>query len=278
MVIRLLSRLVASLMLITLAATAASALDPDTAAALDAALTGEHRSAKNRARDEFRHPKATLEFFGLRSDMNVVELWAGGGWYTEILAPVLRDSGRLVVTTYGATEDPEAYRSRSHRTLLEKIESRPAIFDRVEVSAFWPPEHEAMAEAGSADLVVTFRNVHSMTRRGQQEAVFAAAFAALRPGGVLGVVQHRAPEGVDPIKNADKGYLPESFVIGLAEAAGFRLDARSEINANPKDTRDHPDGVWTLPPSLRGDDADKSRFIAIGESDRMTLRFVKPAD
>ena len=225
-------------MLITLAATAASALDPDTAAALDAALTGEHRSAKNRARDEFRHPKATLEFFGLRSDMNVVELWAGGGWYTEILAPVLRDSGRLVVTTYGATEDPEAYRSRSHRTLLEKIESRPAIFDRV----------------------------------------FAAAFAALRPGGVLGVVQHRAPEGVDPIKNADKGYLPESFVIGLAEAAGFRLDARSEINANPKDTRDHPDGVWTLPPSLRGDDADKSRFIAIGESDRMTLRFVKPAD
>jgi predicted methyltransferase len=265
-------------MLITLAATAASALDPDTAAALDAALTGEHRSAKNRARDEFRHPKATLEFFGLRSDMNVVELWAGGGWYTEILAPVLRDSGRLVVTTYGATEDPEAYRSRSHRTLLEKIESRPAIFDRVEVSAFWPPEHEAMAEAGSADLVVTFRNVHSMTRRGQQEAVFAAAFAALRPGGVLGVVQHRAPEGVDPIKNADKGYLPESFVIGLAEAAGFRLDARSEINANPKDTRDHPDGVWTLPPSLRGDDADKSRFIAIGESDRMTLRFVKPAD
>ncbi len=270
------SRLVASLMLITLAPTAAAASVPDTAAALDAALAGEHRSAKNRARDEFRHPKATLEFFGLRSDMSVVELWAGGGWYTEILAPVLRDSGRLVVTTYGETEDPEAYRSRSHRTLMEKIESRPEIFDRIEVRAFWPPEHDAMAEPGSADLVVTFRNIHSMTRRGQQEAVFAAAFAALRPGGVLGVVQHRAPEGVDPIKNADKGYLPESFVIGLAEAAGFRLDARSEINANPKDTRDHPDGVWTLPPSLRGDHADKSRFIAIGESDRMTLRFVKP--
>lgn len=275
---RLPSLIAGALTLMTISAGSLAAMDPQTAAALDAALAGEHRSAENSARDEFRDPRETLEFFGLRSDMTVVELWAGGGWYTELLAPVLRDSGRLVVTTYGESDDPKAYRSRSHRSFVEKAEALPKVFGKIEIRAFWPPEDTTMAEPGSADLVVTFRNIHSMTRRGQQEAVFAAAYAALKPGGVLGVVQHRAPEGVDPVKNADKGYIPESFVIGLAEAAGFRLDARSAINANPKDTKDYPDGVWTLPPRLRSDDADKSRFVAIGESDRMTLRFVKPKD
>jgi predicted methyltransferase len=274
----LLPRIFGTLTLIAMTTSAFAGMGPDTKAALDAALSGEQRSDENRARDGARHPRETLEFFGFRSDMTVVELWAGGGWYTEILAPALRESGRLIATTYGESDDPTAYRNRSHRMFMERVEASPEVFDKVEVRSFWPPEDEAMAKAGSADMVVTFRNIHSMTRRGQQEAVFAAAYAALKPGGVLGVVQHRAPEGVDPIKNADKGYIPESFVIGLAEAAGFRLDGKSEINANPKDTKDYPGGVWTLPPRLRSDDVDKSRFIAIGESDRMTLRFVKPAD
>lgn len=275
---RLLPLVVGIVAMMMIPAGASAGMDRATAAALDSALAGEHRSAKNSARDEFRDPRETLEFFGLRSDMTVVELWAGGGWYTDLLAPVLRDSGRLIVTTYGESDDPKAYRTRSHRSFVERVELLPEVFGKIEVRPFWPPEDTAIAEPGSVDMVVTFRNIHSMTRRGQQEAVFAAVYAALKPGGVLGVVQHRAPEGVDAVKDAGKGYIPESFVIGLAEAAGFKLDGRSEINANPKDTKDYPDGVWTLPPSLRSDDADKSRFIAIGESDRMTLRFVKPKD
>jgi len=127
-------------------------------------------------------------------------------------------------------------------------------------------------------MILTFRNIHSMVRRGQQAEFFAAAYRALKPGGVLGIVQHRASPDVDPIGNADKGYIPEAYVVKLAEAAGLRLDDRSEINANAADTRDYEGGVWTLPPSLRGKEEDKDRYLAIGESDRMTLRFIKPAD
>lgn len=256
----------------------AAAVDEPSSKALSAALTGDHRSADNRSRDGYRHPRETLEFFGLRPDMTVVELWAGGGWYTEVLAPTLRESGRLIVTTYGETDDPQAYRSRSHRSFVEKIRARPDVYDRIEVRTYWPPEAPVLADDGSVDMVLTFRNIHSMTRRGQQEAFFADAFRALKPGGVLGVVQHRAAEGVDPIKSAEKGYVPESFVVGLAEAAGFRLDGASEINVNPRDTKDYEEGVWSLPPSLRDKDGDKAQYIAIGESDRMTLRFVKPVD
>jgi len=260
------------------AVTTASAADSSaTTAALDAALAAPTRSAENRSRDVYRHPGETLEFFGFRPDMTVIELWAGGGWYTEILAPALRDSGRLIVTTYGETDDPEAYRTKSHRMLVEKLAKAPDVYDEVELLTFWPPEADSLGESASADLIVTFRNIHSMTRRGQQQAFFAAAYDVLKPGGVLGIVQHRASEGVDPVENADKGYIPQSYVVSLAEDAGFRLDGTSEINANAKDTRDYPEGVWTLPPRLRSKDPDKSRFIAIGESDRMTLRFVKPA-
>jgi predicted methyltransferase len=260
------------------ALTAASAAENKSSApALEAALAAPNRSDENRRRDVFRHPGETLEFFGFRPDMTVIELWAGGGWYTEILAPALRDSGRLIVTTYGETDDPEAYRSRSHRMLAENLAKAPEVYDQVEVLTFWQPEADSLGEPASADLLVTFRNIHSMTRRGQQRAFFAAAYDVLKPGGILGVVQHRAPEGVDPVDNAETGYIPQSYVVSLAEDAGFRLDGTSEINANPKDTKDHPEGVWTLPPRLRGKDPDKSRYIAIGESDRMTLRFVKPA-
>lgn len=278
----MLARFLILVLTATLAPTAliaASAADSSaTTAALDAALAAPTRSAENRSRDVYRHPGETLEFFGFRPDMTVIELWAGGGWYTEILAPALRDSGRLIVTTYGETDDPDAYRTKSHRMLAEKLAQAPDVYDEVEVLTFWPPEAASLGDSGSADLIVTFRNIHSMTRRGQQQAFFAAAYDVLKPGGVLGVVQHRASEGVDPVKNAEKGYVPQSYVVSLAEAAGFRLDGTSEINANAKDTKDYPEGVWTLPPRLRGKDPDKSRYIAIGESDRMTLRFVKPSN
>lgn len=270
--------LLPAVLLLTGVFATGAASDEETSRAVQAALAGDQRSEQNRARDRYRHPAETLAFFGLRSDMTVVEMWAGGGWYTEILAPVLRDRGRLIVTTYGEDDDPQSYRSRSHRTFMEKIQTDPDTYRHVEVRTFWPPEETVLAEDGSVDMILTFRNIHSMVRRGQQAEFFAAAYRALKPGGVLGIVQHRASPDVDPIGNADKGYIPEAYVVKLAEAAGLRLDDRSEINANAADTRDYEEGVWTLPPSLRGKEEDKDRYLAIGESDRMTLRFIKPAD
>ena len=245
------------------------------AAPLDEAISGNHRSAENRSRDAYRHPAETLEFFGFRPDMTVVELWPGGGWYTEILAPALRDSGELVMAVFGEAE-PDSYRTRSHRAFVEKIESEPEIFGKATLVNFWPPENASLGQPASVDLVVTFRNVHSMFRRDQFEAFLAAAYAVLKPGGTLGVVQHRAEPGSDPEDAKRSGYLPEQWVIDQASAAGFELSARSEINANPRDTRDHPDGVWSLPPGYGSGDKDREKFAAIGESDRMTLRFSKP--
>lgn len=264
----------------TTALVAAALLSlPWTAAAGEAiedALAGAHRTDAEKARDDWRHPAATLGFFGLEPDMTVVELWPGGGWYTAILAPVLKDSGRLIAATYGATDDPESYRSRSHHAFLETLAAHPEVYGAVRVITFWPPESTRLGPPGSADRVLTFRNIHSMLRRNQAEAFFTAAFEVLKPGGVLGVVQHRAPAGTAPGTLVEKGYVTEANVIGLAEAAGFRLDARSEINANPRDTRDYPEGVWTLPPTLRLGDVNLEQYLEIGESDRMTLRFVKP--
>jgi predicted methyltransferase len=262
------------LALLALIATAGPGLAADTP--LQGALTGDHRPEMNSARDGSRHPAQTLEFFGLRSDMTVVELWPGGGWYTEILAPVLRHEGKLMAATYGDTGDSSEYRTRSHRAYMEKLAARPDVYDAVEVITFWPAEAVSLGPDNSADLVLTFRNIHSMIRRDQQKEFFAAAWRVLKAGGVLGIVQHRAPDDADPKTSADHGYVPQAYVISLATEAGFSLAGSSEVNANPKDTKDHPEGVWTLPPSLRLEDTDRERYLAIGESDRMTLKFVKP--
>ncbi|HWP94354.1 MAG TPA: methyltransferase domain-containing protein [Gammaproteobacteria bacterium] len=260
-----------------LTALPASKADTDTAALLDAALAGAHRSEANRARDRHRHPKETLLFFGLRPDMTVIELWPGaGGWYTEVLAPVLRERGRLIAAHFSPDAPGEYYR-RNHPLYLEKLKANPAIYDRVAVIAFQPPEQVTLGPDGSADMVLTFRNLHNWMMNDSLDEVFAAAYRVLKPGGVFGVVEHRANEGTDPREIAKTGYVPESYVIELARQAGFILDAKSEINANPKDTKDHPKGVWTLPPTLRLGDTDRDKYLAIGESDRMTLRFVKPA-
>lgn len=239
-----------------------------------ASLTrGSHRSEANMARNSWRNPVETLMFFGIRPDMTVVEISPGGsGWYTEILAPFLRDHGKYVAGSY----DPESKREyyvRNAKRYADKLAAHPAHYDRVKVGVFAPPDKTDTVPAGTADLVLTFRNTHNWMRNDLAETAYKAFYKMLKPGGVLGVVQHRAKPGtpIDP----QKGYVPQRKVIELAESAGFRLVASSEINANPRDTTDHPEGVWTLPPSLRLGDTDREKYLAIGESDRMTLKFVK---
>lgn len=254
----------------------ASALAQDSTARIDEALAGEHRSVANQARDKYRHPKETLLFFGLRPDMSVVEISPANGWYTEVIAPVVRDHGQF----YGASprlgkDAPEAMKKRE-AAYVAMLAARPAVYGDAKAINF-EPVAPVFAPAASVDLVVTFRNVHNWAKAGNAEAMFKGFYAALKPGGTLGVVEHRAKPGTSMQQQIDSGYMTEAAVIELARNAGFVLAAQSEINANPLDTADHPGGVWNLPPNLRGvSDADKPKYLAIGESDRMTMKFVKP--
>jgi predicted methyltransferase len=243
-------------------------------ARLDWAIAGAQRSARNRARDGFRHPKETLAFFGVTKDSHVVELWPGRGWYTEILAPFLRDSGKLTVTNF----DPKSAQGERKEMAAgydQMLAAAPGVYGKVTVARVNPPGDIVLGPDGSADVVLTFRNFHNWIMGGFAQNVVAAAFKVLKPGGVFGVVEHRASPGTDAKKAADTGYVPEQAIIDMAQAAGFKLAGKSEINANPKDDHDHPGGVWALPPSLRNGDKDKAKYLAIGESDRMTLKFVK---
>ncbi len=259
----------------TVAETEATAETTSGSASLEMAVEGTHRSEENRARDEYRHPVETLSFFGLEPAMTVVELSPGTGWYTEIIAPVVRDEGKLVIGN-AVVVSPEHYTARLVATLSALFESHPDVFDKVDVGIFAPPEQIEIGAAESADMVVSFRSVHGWINAGLTEQALGAVYDVLKPGGIFGVVQHRADNDADPIESAKKGYVPEAYVIELAEAAGFELVERSDINANPKDTHDHEHGVWSLPPSYRAGDTDREKFEAIGESDRMTLKFRKP--
>ena len=246
-------------------------MDAATDAKLRAAIASGDRPAAESARDKWRHPAETLAFFGVRQDMTVVELWPGGGWYTAILAPLLADRGKLVVTNMdpdGPSENAKKYAAR--------LASKPNDFSKVEVKIINPPADIGLGAEGSADAVLTFRNFHNWVRDGVAEKVLAASFRVLKSGGVFGVEEHRAKADADRAKVGDTGYVPEAMVIDLAQRAGFRLDGRSEVNSNPNDTKDYPKGVWTLPPVLRLGDQDRAKYEAIGESDRMTLRFRKP--
>ena len=244
-----------------------------TAAQLDEVLAGSWRSAANRARDAYRHPKATLQFFGVRPDRTVIEITPGGGWYAEILAPLLHDNGHYIAAEKLPAADSEARSDDS--ALRKKFAADPAHYGNARIVTF-DPRSPVFGAPGSADLVLTFRNVHNWAEAGTAPAMFKAFFAVLKPGGVLGVVDHRAADGASLAAVKSSGYLPTDYVVKLATDAGFRLEESSEINANPKDTRDYPKGVWTLPPTLALGDKDKAKYQAIGESDRMTLRFVKP--
>ncbi len=244
---------------------------------LKAAIAGPQRTAAFVARDVWRHPYETLSFMDVQPGMTVVEISPGGGWYTEILAPYLRDNGQLIL----AADDPQstqAYAKRNAERLAQKLRAQPEVYDKVRLAVFEPPAKLSYAAAGSVDRVLTFRNLHNWAADGDAvaKAVFQSMFDVLKPGGMLGVVDHRLPasRAVDP--KFESGYLPVAYVIKLAQSVGFQLKAQSEINANPKDTADHPNGVWALPPSFANKDVDRARYEAIGESDRMTLTFVKP--
>lgn len=248
----------------------------DTALRIDAALAGAHRSQAHRARDPYRNPRETLLFFGLRPDMTVVEITPGAGWYAEVLAPVLKDRGRYVAAHNNPMGSPGAQRQRA--SFIERMAANPDVFGKPAVTSFGKGIETNIAAPGSADMVLTFRNVHNWMSAGFAPEAFKAFYGALKPGGVLGVVEHRMPEDrADTPDNRRSGYVKTSDVIQMAEAAGFRLAARSEVNANARDTADHPKGVWTLPPNFAMGDTDREKYAAIGESDRMTLKFVKPA-
>lgn len=245
------------------AAAATEGSDP-----LAVAVANPQRSPENRARDAARHPLETLRFFGVQPNQTVIELWPGRGWYTEILAPYLRDGGQLrAVAATGNYLQP----------YKDFLAARPEQYDRVQLVEVTPPSSLSLGPDGSADVVLTFRNLHGWVTGGYAQQLHEAIFRVLKPGGVYGVVEHRAPAGTSLEQSAKSGYVAEAAAIAMATAAGFVLEESSPINDNPKDTKDHPNGVWSLPPTLRGGDADKAKFVAIGESDRMTLRFRKPA-
>jgi predicted methyltransferase len=261
---------IATLIIGLLGAGAAFAADLPVEARIEQAMLGDHRAAANVERNRYRHPVGTLTFLGLQDGMTVLEIWPGGGWYTEVLAPVVRHHGQFIVAGYDAdVPDQPEYRYRLQKALLDKFAAHPEIYDQVAVVPYSPPASASLGEPESVDLVLTFRNAHGWYSGGIAESV----------------VQHRAADDADPAKSAEMGYLPERTVIDLARKAGLYLEARSEVNANPADTKDYEHGVWSLPPGfaicdeLEDEDetaACRDRFRAIGESDRMTLRFRKP--
>ena len=238
-------------------------------------IAGDHRSTANRARDRWRNPLQTLQFLGVQPTHAVIEVAPGAGWYTEILAPWLRDSGRLIAAHYSRT-DPSEYRRRSRAVFDAFLAARPDLYDRVTtVTLPTGPKFEANDLSSQVDAILTFRNVHNWLTDGHLDETLRAFASVLKPGGVLGVVDHRAPPGASLDWMARSGYVSEELMEDRARAAGFRLDARSEVNANPSDSRYHVNGVWSLPPSFRGGAADRERFVAIGESDRFTHRYVR---
>jgi predicted methyltransferase len=259
---------------LALSATSAAAAQ-EAGGLIDQAMIGGHRSDANKARDKYRHPKETLLFFGLKPDMTVVEISPSRGWYTEILAPVLRDGGQYYAAVSAVTEktpEPVKKNDADYRGMLA---AAPDLYGNVKLSVLSPGALQ-VAPPGSADMVLTFRNVHNWAKAGTADAMFKAFSDALKSGGTLGVVEHRAKPETSFQQQIDTGYMAEAYVVETAQKAGFKLVNKSEINSNPKDTKDYPGGVWTLPPTLRLGDENREKYLAIGESDRMTLKFVKP--
>jgi predicted methyltransferase len=248
-------------------AITASAQTPRPSAALRDAVAAPTRDPANVARDRYRHPAETLAFFGVRPNQTVVEIWPSGGWYTEILAPYLKSG------TYWAAVPSLPAKG------IDALQAKDAAtYARVRTAVFPSTDGQPTVPAGSADVVLTFRNVHNW-RFGptdRTQAAFDQMFAMLKPGGTLGVVEHRLPEDQASVTEGSSGYMKRSSVVAFAQKAGFRLAGESQVNANPRDTHDYPKGVWTLPPTYREGDTDRAKYASIGESDRMTLKFIKP--
>lgn len=243
---------------------------------LQAAINGTWRDRVYVQRDAARHPGQTLAFFGLKPNQTVIEVTPGGGWYAEILAPYLRDKGRYVAAVVDPDAVPEGrgrdYQRNARAQLEKKFAAQPQLYGKATFAAYAPAAPVFGAD-NSADVVLTFRNVHNWRMAGQAEGMFKGFYKVLKPGGVLGVVEHRAKGDVSAEDKS--GYVGQQQVIAMAQAAGFKLAGSSEVNANPRDTKDHPNGVWMLPPTNRHEDVDAAKYKAIGESDRMTLKFVK---
>jgi len=271
----LLRVLIVSFIIVSALITNSYSINKNTEALINDAISGEHRTKENKTRDAHRNPYKTLLFFGIEENIKVLEILPGRGWYTEILAPILKDNGQLTVASFGDNH-PNDYLRDVHLKYINHLNKNPIIYGNVRHVVFHEENHYLKnIESNSQDMVLTFRNTHNWIRYGGVENIYRAFHRVLKKGGVLGVVQHRADKKNNVEETAKNGYVPESYLINLAEEVGFELIEKSEINANPKDNKKHPKGVWTLPPTLRLGDTDKKKYIEIGESDRMTLKFIK---
>ncbi|HEY2809460.1 MAG TPA: hypothetical protein VGI91_11770 [Steroidobacteraceae bacterium] len=257
-----------------LAACATSSSRQSTAQQLTSILAGDQRAEANRARDVYRHPKETLLFFGIRPEMTVLEVWPAPGWYTEILAPLLREKGKYYAAVPPANPTSE-YNTKQRAAFEAKLAARPDLYSKVNLVTL-ATDGSDVVPAGTLDMVVTFRNVHNFMSGGDASEIFATLYRALKPGGLLGVVEHRGNPAVPQDPKAKSGYVNEDFAIKLIEAQGFKLLGKSQVNDNPKDTKDYEQGVWTLPPTYTLGEKDHAKYAAIGESDRFTLLFSKP--
>ena len=238
-------------------------------------IKGEQRSEQNRVRDTARHPLQTLAFFEVKPNATVLEMWPGKGWYTEILAPYLKQGGGQYIAAGFPLHAGPKWRQNMQQEYQDALAKKPAYYDAVRFVEIGPPSFWSLGKDNSVDTVLTFRNVHNWVKGGYTKEMFNAMYKVLKPGGVLGVIDHRAAPNTGSKTMNKTGYVTEQLVIALAEQAGFVLDSKSEINANPKDTKNHPKGVWTLPPMLRLGDENREKYLEIGESDRMTLKFRK---
>jgi predicted methyltransferase len=241
---------------------------------LRAVIAGDQRTADEKARDQYRHPNEALAFFGIRDDMTVLEIYPGAGWYTQILAPYLKDKGQLIAAVYDRNpETQKEWMAGYNKKFTDKFIGKPDVYGNIEVVDLVPSDWAELAPAGSVDMVLDFRNAHNWIDEGGDQ-VADGWFRALKKGGVLGIIEHRMDE--DKPEDTESGYIHQKRIVDLMLKNGFALEASSEINSNPKDTKDHPEGVWTLPPSLALGEDESAKYLAIGESDRMTLKFVKP--
>jgi predicted methyltransferase len=260
---------------VLLASSCSLSYAAEKSSSLHQVIKGEQRSIEHKHRDIYRHPEQTLEFFDVKANMTVVEIWPGEGWYTEILAPYLKDDGKLYAAHFSGDTD-QAFYKKNLSEFVKKIKSQPKVYGKVELTVMQPPDSMQIAPDGSADRILTFRNVHNWMGNDQAATVFNAMYKALKPGGILGVEEHRNSVLKPQDIHAASGYVSEDYVIALARNAGFEFLEKSEINANSKDTKDYPEGVWTLPPALKLKDKNRKEYQAIGESDRMTIKFIKP--
>jgi predicted methyltransferase len=247
---------------------------PSGRAALQAALAGKHRKPGNADRDKYRHPLETLEFFGFKPTLTVLDVGPGEGWYEELLAPALAAKGKLITTNTDPNGPPDQRSTFYGQRFKSFLEKAPEIYGKVQ-PIIVDPKGPSLGLDGNVDLVIVMRETHGMVNSGTLSAWLTSINKALKPGGVLGIEEHRAKADADPVESSKKGYVPEKWLIDQVEAAGFKLAGKSEVNANPKDTKDYPEGVWTLPPSYALEAKDHDKYAAIGESDRMTLKFVK---